>query len=204
MGLKWFPLPRPKPSMEAEYEQLLSLDLELLKPAERRRAKDRFEVVTESPVDFLGAAGIASNDFVVALQSLQSLRAPGDVHDQVLTDVASRWSAAKDRDPHGPVLWCPDYSFAGQLLEDVRQVIGKEMLDRAWRVMAAKELREYGLALKAAQERFDRSHAADLAREAGHWAKGSASPRHQSSVIADAAAWCLWWSERGFGLSPDY
>jgi hypothetical protein len=78
------------------------------------------------------------------------------------------------------------------------------MLDRAWKVMPARELHEYGLALKAAQEQFDRSHRANLASEGGHEAEGSVSFRHHSSILADASAWCLWWSERGFGLAPDY
>lgn len=102
------------------------------------------------------------------------------------------------------ITWWVGYSYPAQRLADVRRVIGDELVKRAWQTMTAKELHEYGTSLEAALVRFARQHRHELATATEAERDDPDSLGSQAEVLAGAAAWCLWWSARGFGLSPAY
>lgn len=98
--------------------------------------------------------------------------------------------------------------FRGELLREAVEVIGKPLLDRAWQPQTAQELAAYGEALQAAALSFARKHLLDGAvfgPVPGTVPLDERESRLAACLIAmEAARWCLWWSAKGFGLSPDY
>lgn len=146
-----------------------------------------------------------------ALRAVMNSARPQDRHSSATHPQAAQASATHSSDSQSlgkrgaaSITWWVGYSYRGQLLEDVRHVIGDELFNRAWQTMTSKELHEYGTSLEAALLHFARQHRHELAMATEAERDDPDSPASKAEVLSGAASWCLWWSSRGFGLSPDY
>jgi hypothetical protein len=90
-------------------------------------------------------------------------------------------------------------SFRGELLRDCREVVGPELVERAWMTMLADELADYGQQLASKADSFaqDRGQTAVLGDRDFEWT--SAGPASRLHVVDQLARWCCYWSERGHG-----
>jgi hypothetical protein len=96
------------------------------------------------------------------------------------------------------------YTFRGKFLDDVQDIIGDELYERAWATMNAAELEAYGEALLQAGRGYAKQHgleALEHQREPPE-TEGEASPESRAHIIFSAGNWCLWWARRGHGLEP--
>jgi hypothetical protein len=94
-------------------------------------------------------------------------------------------------------------SFRGKFLESCTQVIGKDLLKRAWEPILARDLADYGGALRACADQF--AIKSGNSKVIGNWAfewKDEGDLASQLHVVDQAARWCLFWSMRGHGLEP--
>jgi hypothetical protein len=96
-------------------------------------------------------------------------------------------------------------SFRGEFLRDCSDVLDEVDIARAWTPMLARDLSVYGKELRAAAEAVaSRQRLSDLL---GLRTAPDAPERSLASQvhIADSCGrWCIYWAERGHGLSPDY
>jgi hypothetical protein len=94
-------------------------------------------------------------------------------------------------------------SFRGKFLESCTQVIGKDLLKRAWEPILVRDLADYGGALRACADQFaiKSGNSKVIGNRAFEW-KDEGDLASQLHVVDQAARWCLFWSMRGHGLEP--
>ncbi|MEM7429539.1 MAG: hypothetical protein AAF441_25995 [Pseudomonadota bacterium] len=94
-------------------------------------------------------------------------------------------------------------SFRGKFLEACEAVIGKENLEQAWEHMLASEFAQWGTALQSRVESYAAEHGLEHALgKHDHEITGDDTREDQVNIVADAARWALFWSQRGHGAEP--
>ena len=95
------------------------------------------------------------------------------------------------------------YTFRGKFLDLSRDIIGKKLYNRAWDRMSARELHKYGEALRDAGRKVARKHKLEYLETRREPPDAKMKSREFAvHIVFSAAAWCLWWSDRGHGLEP--
>ena len=85
------------------------------------------------------------------------------------------------------------YTFRGAFLDDVQDIIGKDLFEHAWDRMDAGGLARYGEALLAAGRRFAGEHGVG-------WVEGQYDPPSEDESLPESNAhigfsagqWCTW------------
>lgn len=95
-----------------------------------------------------------------------------------------------------------DSSFRGAFLRDAEPVMGAAMLERAHENVLPDELRAFGTEIEAIATRF--ANEQGVSAEAARYAppEGGDGPASVAHIMASAARWCLFWSQRGHWLNP--
>jgi hypothetical protein len=72
--------------------------------------------------------------------------------------------------------------------------------------MSAAELATYGAELLACARRYAKEHGVEQLEQQYEPPEDcdEGAPAAKAHILFSAAAWCLWWSERGHGLEPYY
>jgi hypothetical protein len=211
MGLDWNPLARPKPGFEAEYARLLAMDLDGLKDADREATLERFGEISDAPYEVLDAPRVGFDS--EADQWLQErLRETGRAAEFPEAREGMRGFYVLDLVPESPGLpvygsdgyeGVDRYTFRGKFLDDAQHIIGDELYQRAWQQLTAADLGEYGQALLAAARGYAASRGLEhLEHEREPPTHDDQDPAWGTHIVFSAAAWCLWWSAKGFGLEP--
>ena len=211
MGLDWNPLARPKPGAEAEFDRLIGLNMDKLGKKERKAAVDRFGEITDAPFETLGAPRVGFD--APADEWLRAqMRENGDEErfPEILEQMRGYY--VLDLLPECPGLpvytsagyeGVDRYTFRGKFLDDAKDIIGKKLYHRAWERMPARELHEYGEALLDAGRKFAWKHKLEYLETQRQPPDAKENSREFAAhIVFSAAAWCLWWSDRGHGLEP--
>lgn len=211
MGLDWNPLARPKAGHEREFERILELDLEALSSQEQRRVIARFQDISEAPYETLNAPRVgvdpAADEWLV-----QQVTASGGSLATAKKHMQGYY--VLDLLPENPGLpayfssgydGVDRYTFRGDFLDDVSDLLGEELFDDAFSTMNAAELKAYGERILAIARAFAAEHGLQhLEAQREPPDDEQASPQARAHVLFAAAHWCLFWSERGHGLEPSY
>jgi len=211
VGLDWNPLSRPKPGAEAEFERLVALSLDKLSKHDRKAAAKRFEEITDAPFETLGAPRVGS-DPQATEWLLAKVRENGDEERYAEILEQMRGYYVLDLLPECPGLpiytsegyeGVDRYTFRGKFLDFSTDIIGKKLYNRAWERMSARELHDYGEALLDAGRKFARKHKLQYLENQRQPPDDDPKSRESKAhIVFSAAAWCLWWSDRGHGLEP--
>jgi hypothetical protein len=189
----------------------MAADLDSLGEQDQQEHIARFREITEAPYEVLGAPRVgtdaAADEWV--LQRLRENNAV-DQFDDARQQMAGYY--VLDLLPRSPGLpfytsrgyeGVDGYTFRGSFLQDAASIIGTELHERAFTRMTAATLHAYG------EQLLDAARAFAAPRGLG-WIEGQfESPTDDEEtdesrvhIVFSAAAWCLWWSARGFGLEP--
>ncbi|MFA6213055.1 MAG: hypothetical protein WCT03_08710 [Candidatus Obscuribacterales bacterium] len=87
--------------------------------------------------------------------------------------------------------------FRANFLKDCVDIIGKELLDKAFEMMTAAELCNYGEALEKKAIEFANLRGIDIAKV--DWeAENKAQPLEQLDIVLCATRYCRFWGTRGY------
>lgn len=206
MGLDWNPLARPRDGHEEEFVRLFRA-LEA-GADDREKLLERFHEISQSPFELLGAPRVGFD--AAADEWLQeTLRENGKLDELDRVRESMRGYYVLDLLPpcdgfpiythYGQYDGLDRYSFRAKFLDDVEDVIGPELYERAFERLLAAELAEYGSKLLAKAYAFIESRGLAEPAEPPEEFGTDASRAH---ILFAAARWCLYWAERGHGLDP--
>lgn len=215
MGLDLVPLGRAKPGHEAEWSRLMEA-----KYAGRKETDEQFERRVEISVasyEDVGAPLVGAS-VEADRWMLKQKRSDSIMTDREYLDANAGYYAVGvltgkcDGTPiytnGGMYDGVDETSFRGQFLIFCEDLLGKELLERAWtKLMRPQEAIEYGEALLQAAQRASSSFpprttpsvtvaARDLAAETGDM-----SLEEQVHVLQTAGKWYQYWGRRGHPIS---
>ncbi len=231
MGLDWNPLARPLPGMEHEFDRLLAeldpdrararrglagrLLASLWQTESRQRARiQRFRDISEPPFATLGAPRVGYDAAADAWlrqkldangKAAELERARREMHGYCVLDLLPPCDGFPRYTNYGAYEGVDRYSFRAAFLDDVKEILGKDLHEKAWRRMTARELETYAAAIEAATrpwaERAGVAHV-EHAQEAPPYREDD--PASRADVLFSAVRWCRFWASRGHGLEPWY
>jgi hypothetical protein len=222
MGLDWNPGNRPLPGSEAEVAELLA-KFETSSGSAQQTLRERFFALTEAALTVVDAPVVgrdpaADRWYLAAWRRINGRQAneptPLDAEEGAALGAARGLhvlALAPDCDG------LPVYSNAGidpeleavsfraQFLTGAVEIIGDELLARAYRRMSAPQLLDYGEALLERARLFAREHGCTEQEERRLPPQGDdGSPAARVHIVFAAAKWCRYWGARGFMLDPWY
>jgi hypothetical protein len=214
MGLDWNPTPRAKPGSEAKFERLMGIDLDEIDDVDREATIARIHAISETPFETIGAPRVGYDPRADSWLA-ERLREKGTEHelDHVRQEMHGYYVLDLMPDVPGLPVYSSfgyhgvdRYTFRGQFLDDVRQIIGNDLYERVWHSMDAPELQAYGQALLHAGREYARQHGLEALENQREIPAGSDpdSPDARAHIIFSAGNWCVWWARHGHGLEPYY
>lgn len=214
MGLDWNPMSRAKAGNEAEFATLLATDFGALSPEGQNEFRERLDAISEPPYATLGAPRVghdAAADAWLAERLRESgreselARAKAEMEGYYVLQLLPQCAGLPVYSSRG-YEGVDRYTFRGAFLDDVKEILGETLFLHAWDTMSAEDLADYGTTLLAHARRYATEHGLthiEQRFEPPEEANEDA-PESKAHILFSAAAWCLWWSERGHGLAPYY
>jgi hypothetical protein len=209
MGLDWNPLHRPLRGKETEFRKLLA-EIKQCETAPKRLVA-RFQKISEPPFATLGAPRVGFDPaadawlrrkLIEAGRAKQQASVAKEMRGYYVLDLLPDCDGFPVYSNSGLYGDLERFSFRAQFLKDVEDVLGAELMERAYSTMSADELEDYGRALLLKARAFaKRKRVARVESvRAADFPEGSAAAR--AHILFAAAKWCLFWAERGHGLDP--
>ena len=208
MGLDWNPLARPKTGHEEEFVRLFRTLEAHAAADDREKLLARFREISQPPFELLGAPRVGL-DAAADEWLRDSLREAGrlddldrvreSMHGYYVLDLLPPCDGFPIYSNYGAYDGLDRYSFRAKFLDDVEDVLGPELYQRAYERMLAPELEAYGSQLMAAARAFVDSRGIAEPAESPDDFGTDASRAH---ILFTAARWCLYWAARGHGLDP--
>jgi hypothetical protein len=103
------------------------------------------------------------------------------------------------------------YSFRAKFLDDCEEVIGSDLVHEAWEHHLVTDLEIFGHRLETAAVSYaDKMNVADRirGREVEYTTEEEEqfpdTPVSRAHIVASAARWCLFWSQRDHGQEADF
>jgi hypothetical protein len=93
-------------------------------------------------------------------------------------------------------------SFRAAFLEDAAEVIGPDLLARAYQQQLPDEFLVYANALARAANRYALAHRVVAEAAAYEPPAAQEGPASKAHIVASAARWCRFWADRGHWLDP--
>ncbi len=208
MGLDWIPLPRPKAGCEREFERLVArIDEDWDSPAADERARR----LRELSVDVGEELGVPRIGFDAAADEYlrEHLRRKGqaDQYEQKREEhrgsfvfqliepcdgIPKEYASAFTSSP---------LDFRGEYLRSVEDVIGEDLLERAWHTMNASEVLAYADALEAKLRPWaQRVGCSDLDALAASSRRELTEDGAKAHVLVHVIRYCRFWGSRGHGI----
>ena len=229
MGLDWNPLGKPRPGGEDVYYRYIGQksdpdswlrpnDLKFGKGVfERAVSEDAFHASQISPYETLNAPQVGTHpeaDRWAAERYAEAEQRPPTLDEWVENLRGYQVLALLPEDDGFPVytnwplnpIW-ERWTFRAEFLKDCGEVIGPDLLNRAWLNHFPAQLENYGSQLWDSASRYARERNVEHvlnARSFDDEADIADSPALTAHVIASAARWARQWSARGHGLAADY
>jgi hypothetical protein len=208
MGLDWNPAPKARPGHEKEFRDLWH-KLRSKSGFFRQRKVNRFEAITLTAFETLATPRVGFDEKATAWAREKAfpLRVDKSIPEDVFVrrmqgfyvlelvppcDGIPRYSNGS---PGGYV---ERYSFRAQFLRDCEDIIGTELLNRAWESKLPEDTITYGDRLQSAAVRYAETQAVDLTKT--HLAEDPDSLEFHLDVVTAAARWCKFWGQRGHWL----
>jgi hypothetical protein len=206
MGLDWNPLAKAKPGHEAELDALFD---KLDEPSADTVA--RFKAITDPPFLLLGAPQVGIDEVANAwlrarLEQAGRLaeldQAMQAMHGYRVIALLPPCDGFPFYSNHSVSRDLERYSFRGQFLHDVEDIIGPDLFERAFKRLRPSEHLQFGEQLLAKAQAFAKSR--NVMHAAECWASefDENTDAHRAHVMFAAARWCLYWARRGHGLDP--
>lgn len=217
MGLDLFPAGRAKPGHEAEWARLVQRLYDGEKETERE-AERRFELSILPHAD-VGAPRVGEDPAADAWLLAQPGRDPSKSDAQILEEMRGYCVLAL---LHGTCDGIPSFthagmydgvdetSFRGSFLEECEDLIGKQLLSRAWTdCMRPEDAVAYGNTLLEAAERAAASGPPSAEAPARRWwqrkrKESQVSFDEQIQILRAAGRWYVFWGSRGHPIQAWY
>jgi len=207
MGLDWNPMSRPLAGHEEEFARLFA-ELNAGSFSDDDPRLERFRAISEAPFTTLGAPRVGESPEADAwLQanlregaSLDEARAA--MRGYYVLDLLPEHEGFPVYSNYGLYDGIDRYSFRAKFLDDVADVIGEALMERAYTHMLAPELRAYGDALYQRAQAFAREHGVEHVEGVREIEDDVGTPARRAHILFAAATWCRFWADRGHGLDP--
>lgn len=206
MGLDWNPANKPKPGLEDEFWDLFDLlSRESFDDNDPRLA--RFHEISITAFETLNAPRVGidaqATDWARKIHAENGDKTPVDkwlaeIHGVYVVGLAPPCDGIPRYSNGSTGGYVEPFSFRAQVLESCQEIIGEELLNRAWNHMRPLELRDYGLALQESARRFALEK--DINLDAIDCPEDDESLEFQLDVVASAGRWCLFWAGHGHPL----
>lgn len=210
MGLDWNPLARPKDGHEEEFVQLFRT-LQEKTPGHNEELLARFHEISLAPFEALGAPRVGF-DAAADEWLRESMREAGRLDELAEAQSAMKGYYVLDLLPpcdgfpvyssNGAYDGVDRFSFRAKFLDDVEDVLGPDLYQRAYERMLAFELEAYGNQLLAKAREFAASRGIGAAAETAEPPEEFGTDESRAHILFAAARWCLYWAGRGHGLEP--
>jgi hypothetical protein len=207
MGLDWNPLGRSRAGHEEEFTRLFAeLDGGTVSDDDPRL--ERFREISEAPFETLGAPRVGSDP--AADEWLRANLREGADFDEAKSAMSGYYVLDLLPESDGfpvysnyPMYEGIDrYSFRAKFLDDVADLLGDELMERAYTRMLAHELRAYGDALFDKAAAYARAHGVEHVERERDIEDELGTPARRAHILYSAAKWCRYWAERNHGLDP--
>jgi hypothetical protein len=219
MGLDVFPAGRPKPGHEARWAELMQKlydgDEESEEESERR-----FEI-SILPYDDIGAPKVgedpAADAWLLAQPGRDPAKSDADILEEmrgyrVLALMRGKCDGIANFTHAGMYEGVDETSFRGKFLEACEDLVGKELVTKAWtNCMRPEEAADYGKQLLDAAERAAAAGPPPAKPPAKSWwgGKPKAEARgpsfeEQLEILRAAGRWYVFWGSRGHPIQAWY
>jgi hypothetical protein len=95
-------------------------------------------------------------------------------------------------------------SFRGKFLDDCAEILGEELMERAFTDQSPEELVEFGTALIQHGRRVAAEHGCEAIEQQVEPPDELESPAGQAHILFSAGRWCLYWGSRGHYLEASF
>jgi len=95
-------------------------------------------------------------------------------------------------------------SFRGKFLDDCSDILGEELMERAFTNQSPAELVEFGNTLLEHARRVAAENECEAIEQRLEPPDDMDSPEWQAHILFSAGRWCVYWGSRGHYLEADY
>jgi hypothetical protein len=210
MGLDWNPMGRPRPGHEEELGRLFR-EIGGATGKQRETLLTRFREISQPPFEWLGAPRVGSDpnadDWLKErltrsgqLDKLEQARAA--MRGFYVLDLLPECDGFPPYSNYGMSQGVDRFSFRAQFLNDVDDILGPELKQRAFTPMLADDLRQYAGQLYEKATTYARSEGVEHVEQIRRPTFEEGSPASRAHILFWAAKWGRFWAERGHGLEP--
>ena len=226
MGLDWNPIGRPKPGSEGEFDDLFRLLTSPEKPTltalllgagslrrRREQMRQRFLALQITPYETLAAPRVGSDDAADRWvqdqfarrkdQSLSQAAFMRLMQGYYVLDLLPPCDGLPVYSNSGLNGGAERYSFRAQFLRDCREILGKALLEEAYRHHRAVELVGFGRKLERCATDFAQRNGVAAILDERQPPAETEGPAAKAHILIAAARWCLFWGEGGHGMEAD-
>jgi hypothetical protein len=205
LGLDWIPGARARPGNEDKFEKLLA-QIKTSSGAELAKLNDQLDEISSYKFDVLNipivGTDTAADNYIKQLYEDGNFEEPFDIwaldlKGKFILDLAEPCDGLPKYTNAGLYEDVDITCFRANFLKDCVDIIGKELLDKAFEMMTAAELCNYGEALEKKAIEFANLRGIDIAKV--DWeAENKAQPLEQLDIVLCATRYCRFWGTRGY------
>jgi len=230
MGLDWVPLPKPKPEVEREFEDLFAQVflgaksphdskfkrlVGLQKPISKEKLSEQLmDLPAYTPYETLKVPRVgfdtAADERIKQLYETGELKK--DLLSKPLSDVLNDLhgvfviEALTECDGIPYYISDPGYGaeafwFRGKFLEFCEDILEPELFKEAWVSKLPKELLVFGQRLQSTASEFAKRQSVEHVLSIRKLDwEDDSSPEAKAHIVSSAAKWCTFWGSRGHGF----
>ncbi|GAB2876443.1 hypothetical protein ACCI51_13620 [Microbulbifer echini] len=206
MGLDWNPANKAKPGYEEEFNKITKKLLGRVWWG-RKQLKKRFSEISISAFETLKTPQVGYDQSATEWAKEKYRESALDVtEDEFLSRLMGYYvlelSPPSDGIPdysNSALGYVDAYSFRAQFLKKCEDIIGKNLLNKAFEYQQPAELVNYGDQLIESANRYSATHGLEIPKQAPDEID---TPLFHLHIVASAGRWCKFWGSRGHMLEP--
>ncbi len=205
MGLDWIPGARALPGEEGKFDELLA-QIKISSGAELAKLNEQLDNISSYKFDVLNipvvGTDIAADNYMKQLYEEGNVEEPFEIwvldkKGKFVLDLAEPCDGLPKFSNSGLYEDVDITSFRANFLKDCVDIIGNELLDKAFEMMTAKELCNYSEALEKKALEFAHVRGIDITKV--DWeTENKAQPLEQLDIVLCASRYCRFWGTRGY------